>query len=262
MRGIDQRIVELPLLHVGLADDGQRRALLGVEQAFHGGQRRRLVAGDRSCPGRRRWGRAAPARRHEARDHAQPDETSGRTLRACPEAGRTRRSRPSRSCAVTTEPDHVVQVLPERPRIQQQGPETGRARSRRSGRNRVADGMLHPGVGGDDEEAGKPRAHEDQERRHTSAPSGPRRFSPNRNRPRKLDSRKNEKTPFHGQRLSDDAAGGLGKARPVGAELEFHGDAGDHAHGEIDGEDLRPEARGVVVVLVAGAAAPSSSESR
>ena len=43
------------------------------------------------------------------------------------------------------------------------------------------------------------------------------------------------------------------EARPVGAELEFHGDAGDHAHGEIDGEDLRPEARRAIVVLVAGA---------
>ena len=45
----------------------------------------------------------------------------------------------------------------------------------------------------------------------------------------------------------------LREARPVGAELEFHGDAGDHAHGEIDGEDFGPEARRVMVVFVAGA---------
>jgi hypothetical protein len=42
---------------------------------------------------------------------------------------------------------------------------------------------------------------------------------------------------FHGQRLPDHAAGGFRKARPVGAELKLHGDAGDHAHGEVDGED-------------------------
>ena len=45
---------------------------------------------------------------------------------------------------------------------------------------------------------------------------------------------------FHRQRLTDHAAGGLGEARPVGAELKFHRDAGHHAHGEIDGEDFRP----------------------
>jgi hypothetical protein len=58
---------------------------------------------------------------------------------------------------------------------------------------------------------------------------------------------------FHGEGLADDAAGGFGEAGPVGAELELHGDAGDDAHGEVDAEDLDPEAGGVFVEGVPGA---------
>jgi hypothetical protein len=39
------------------------------------------------------------------------------------------------------------------------------------------------------------------------------------------------------------------KSRPVGAELKLHGNAGDHADDEIDAEDARPEASGLVVNL-------------
>ena len=55
---------------------------------------------------------------------------------------------------------------------------------------------------------------------------------------------------FHGEGLSDHAAGGAGKLRPVGAELEFHGNAGHHADQKIDGKYFRPEARRFVVALV------------
>src|ERR1017187_3811774 len=63
--------------------------------------------------------------------------------------------------------------------------------------------MLHPGVGRHDEESGKPRSQEDQKApdpRKTRTPAsqcllGPSFFSPNKNRPRKLDSMKNENTP-------------------------------------------------------------------
>ena len=61
------------------------------------------------------------------------------------------------------------------------------------------------------------------------------------------------KDAFHSQRLADDAAGSPRELRPVGAELEFHGDAGDDAEQEVDGEDFRPEARGLVPAVVAGA---------
>ena len=79
---------------------------------------------------------------------------------------------------------------------------------------------------------------------HQCAPE--RRFSPKRKRPRKADSRKKEKTPSMARGCPITPPVSCGEAGPVGAELELHGDAGDHAHEEIDGEDLSPEARGVV----------------
>src|SRR5216684_4059052 len=57
----------------------------------------------------------------------------------------------------------------------------------------------------------------------------------------------------HRQRLTDDSPGGAGKLGPVGAELEFHGNAGHHAERKIDAENFPPEARGAVVVAVVGA---------
>jgi hypothetical protein len=47
--------------------------------------------------------------------------------------------------------------------------------------------------------------------------------------------------------------GGLGEPRPVRAELELHGDAGHHADGEVDGENLGPEAGALAVTFLAGA---------
>ena len=58
---------------------------------------------------------------------------------------------------------------------------------------------------------------------------------------------------FHGEGLSDHAAGGARKLRPVGAELEFHGNTGDHTESKVDAEDFCPEARGAIVVLITGA---------
>ncbi len=58
---------------------------------------------------------------------------------------------------------------------------------------------------------------------------------------------------FHGERLADDAAGDAGELRPVGAELELHGDAGDDAEDEVDAEDASPEAGGLIPLRVVGA---------
>ena len=55
---------------------------------------------------------------------------------------------------------------------------------------------------------------------------------------------------FHGEGLSDHAAGGAGKLCPVGAELEFHGNAGNDANQKIDGKYFCPKASGFVVALV------------
>src|SRR5207245_11495015 len=57
---------------------------------------------------------------------------------------------------------------------------------------------------------------------------------------------------LHCERLSDNAASGFRKLRPVGTKLKFHGNSGHHAHGKIDSENFRPESRGSIVVFVAG----------
>jgi len=80
-------------------------------------------------------------------------------------------------------------------------------------------------------------------------------LSPNKNRPRKLDSRKNGfqeegKHAFHRERLSDDTAGGFGKCRPVCPELKLHGYSGDDAECKINSEDASPETGGTVVVFI------------
>ena len=57
---------------------------------------------------------------------------------------------------------------------------------------------------------------------------------------------------LHCERLSDNAASGFRKLRPVGTKLKFHGNSGHHAHGKIDSENFRPESRGSIVVFVSG----------
>jgi hypothetical protein len=56
---------------------------------------------------------------------------------------------------------------------------------------------------------------------------------------------------FHEQRLADDRARELREARPVRAELKLHRDPGDDPRGKRDGEDARPESRGVAVLFPA-----------
>jgi len=61
------------------------------------------------------------------------------------------------------------------------------------------------------------------------------------------------KSAFHGQRLADDASGKARELRPIGAELKFHGDAGDDTQRKVDAENPRPEARRFIVGFVANA---------
>ena len=57
---------------------------------------------------------------------------------------------------------------------------------------------------------------------------------------------------FDRQRRAEDVADIMRVVGPVGAELEFHGDAGGDAHGEVDAEQLAPEPRHVAPDLAAG----------
>src|ERR1035441_7045078 len=118
------------------------------------------------------------------------------------------------------------------------------------GAHPVAGGVLHPGVGGDDEEAGQPGAEKHQEGGEPVSLGAEALFAEEENAEETGFQEEGEDA-FHGEGLPDDSAGGFGEARPVGAELEFHGDAGDYTHGEIDGEDPGPETRRAMIVIAA-----------
>jgi hypothetical protein len=58
--------------------------------------------------------------------------------------------------------------------------------------------------------------------------------------------------PFDGERHAEDVAHVVRVVGPVGAELEFHRQAGGDAHREVDREELAPELRHVLVDGLAG----------
>jgi hypothetical protein len=65
---------------------------------------------------------------------------------------------------------------------------------------------------------------------------------------------------FHGQGLTDHSARVLRELRPVGSELELHGDPGDDTDREVDSEDAAPEARGPGIALAFAAKGLPSPE--
>ena len=146
---------------------------------------------------------------------------------------------------------HIVHVLEKAPGIHEQLPEADDFKVA-VGHAGVGDGMLHPRVGNDDEEAGDPRAepdHEGGEPVHQLRDS----FFAVEKEAEKGRLEKEAEDAFHGERLADDAARNPREARPVGAEFELHGNAGDHAEDEVDGEDASPEARRAIPCFAAGA---------
>src|SRR6267154_2633014 len=66
-------------------------------------------------------------------------------------------------------------------------------------------------------------------------------------RPNERALEKEREHPFHRQRLSNYSAGIFGKVRPSRSELEFHRNPGDDSDREIESENLRPKAYGLLV---------------
>src|SRR5437870_9334866 len=118
-------------------------------------------------------------------------------------------------------------------------------------RARVAGRVLHPRTGGDDEVAREPRAQEDE---CGGEPVPPAPEPPLAEEEEGQEGRLEEEgeDAFHGERLADDATGRAREARPIGPELELERDARHDAHGEVDRDAAPPEARGAVVVRLAG----------
>jgi len=96
-----------------------------------------------------------------------------------------------------------------------------------------------------------PDSHDPAKTRNadTQRAFGPSRFSPNKSYPEETRFQGKRRHTFHGESLSEDSAADPRGVAPVGPELELHGYAGDYAHREIDGENLRPKPRGVIVVF-------------
>ena len=104
----------------------------------------------------------------------------------------------------------------------------------------VSDGVLHPGVGGEDERCGQPAAAGHQPYRHEMEA---RREAIPAEYPHAEERRLEEEGEqcLHRQRRAEDVADVRGVHRPVHAELELLHDAGHHAHRDVDHEDPPPE---------------------
>ena len=238
-----QRIINLALLLVGLSHDDERRPGLAVKKPLHRSESNGLVGRDLLAlpvAGREDLQDAENA----AGDHAGLYEntsvlrplTRKQVKRA--DCGHHEASR--NRCAA-----HVVRVLPPCPGIQDELPEAGELRGT-IGRRVVADGVLHPGVGRDNEKARQPRPDKD---RHRGEPVHDRTqpFFAVEEQSQERRFQEESEHAFHTQRLADHSAREFREMRPVGAELEFHGNSGHHAQYEIDPEDFGPEAGGLVI---------------
>ena len=93
-------------------------------------------------------------------DHAQLTKMRAESSCCVPAADKTRPPRPSQKPPVTTAPHHVVRILPAAPTDSAAAPRSWRPDTSPFGARLVADRMLHPGVGHDDEEARHPRAEQ------------------------------------------------------------------------------------------------------
>ena len=154
--GNEDRIVDLALLHVGLPDDNERRPRPALKQSLHCRECNRLMMSHHSALGITSRKKLQEAE-NTAGNHTQFYEKASMLLVLSPQEVK----RPYGShCERTGDGGaaHVVGVLPPRPRVQHQLPETGEL----DGTVRhplVANRVLHPGVGRYDEIAGEPGTH-------------------------------------------------------------------------------------------------------
>ncbi len=101
---------------------------------------------------------------------------------------------------------------------------------------------LHPAVRDQDPERGDIGADADQPGDDEMADSGESIPSEEEN-PDKGRLEEERHQTFERERRAEDVAHVMRVVGPVGAELEFHGDAGGDTHGEIDTEERTPEPR-------------------
>ena len=242
------RIVDLACLFIGLAHQHQARAGFAVEEALHRGDGGWLIARNVLAV-QVAGGKDDEDRGDEASDDANLQEDPAILFQSVLQEIKSAHGRhDKRSSNHRTR--HIVGVLQQAPGIHQQLPEAEYLELP-IGQAIIGDGMLHPGIGDDDEKARYPGTGKDHHRREPMHPFGDAFFAVEK-KAQKSRFKKEAEDAFHGQRLANHAAGEAREARPVGAELELHGNAGDHAKDEVDGEDPPPEACCPVPLLAAG----------
>ena len=112
-----------------------------------------------------------------------------------------------------------------------------------------AHGVLHPRVGGDDEERREPAAdHREPERGQMQALGQTVPAEDPQSEERGLDEEGEQ--PLHRERCSEDVADEARVVAPGHPELELLNDAGRDAEGEVDEVELAPELRHPQVALV------------
>ena len=142
-------------------------------------------------------------------------------------------------------------ILGERPAAQQKRRQAGELQRAVAG-NEIAGGMLHEGVGDDDEVSRQPATAKERHSDGKMLSLTELFFAENEKIEKGALQKKGEQA-LHAERLADDGARQMRKARPVGPELELHGDAGDDTDGKRQAEDANPEARSVGVDSLLGA---------
>ncbi|MNE17589.1 hypothetical protein D3C80_1105750 [compost metagenome] len=110
---------------------------------------------------------------------------------------------------------------------------------------------LHPAVGREDPEHRDQRADRHHDRgKKVQAPPYP--VPAKQHHPQETGFEEERGEYLVSEQGPGDAPGKVGEPRPVGAELIGHDQAGDHAHAEVDREQLGPEVIEVLVDLIVG----------
>ena len=115
-----------------------------------------------------------------------------------------------------------------------------------------AHGVLHPGVRGQDEQGRDVGAQGDHPHAQVVEP-GAQAVPAEDPQAQEGGLHEEGQQGLEGQGGAEDVADEAGVLRPVHAELELLDDAGGHAQGEVDEQDLAEELRGDPPLLVAGA---------
>ena len=115
----------------------------------------------------------------------------------------------------------------------------------------VAGRRLHPAVGRQDPERREQRAERHHQRCNEMGP-GRHQLAPEQQHAEKRRLEKKCRQALVGEQRRQDIGGGVRIAAPVGAELERHDDAGDHAHPEGDRENPDPEHRDAKIDVAPG----------